>query len=271
MEEINFHSIISSTYFTYGLKIIGALLIFFIGKSVASWISKLFTKFISKSVEDVTVVSFLSSALYIVLLLFVIFTALSELGIQTTSFIAMISAIGLAIGLALRDTFSSVGAGILIVFFKPFKVGDTVEVAGVYGTVESINIFSSVLKTGDNKIIIVPNSKIILNNIVNESAKKVRRLDMTFSVGYSDDLKKIKDILNEIVQNNSYVLKTPLPVIAVLELAQNSVNLTVRVWVKTLEYTNAQFSLNEEVKLRFDEERINLNRITSIEIVSTTK
>ena len=268
MEDISLTAIASSTYFTYGLRIIGAFLIFFIGKSVAGWLTSLFTKLIKKSVDDETIVSFLSSALYIILLLFVIFAALSQLGIQTTSFVAMLSAIGLAIGLALRDTFSSVGAGILIVFFKPFKIGDTVEVGGVYGTVESMNIFSSVLKTTDNKIIIVPNSKIISNNIVNESAKKVRRLDMILSIGYDDDLKKIKEILSDIVENNVYVLKNPVSTVAVFELAENSVRLIVRAWVKTSDYTNARYSLNEEIKLRFDKEGIKHTRPSCIEIVS---
>ncbi|MFV0482258.1 MAG: mechanosensitive ion channel family protein [Campylobacteraceae bacterium] len=188
----------------------------------------------------------------------VVFAALGNLGIQTTSFVAVLGAMGLAIGMALKDTFSSVGAGILIVSFKPFGVGDSINTSGVAGTVESINIFSTVLKTGDNRRIIIPNSKIISNNIVNESAKKVRRVELIFGIGYDDDLKKAKTILEEIVDNEPKILKSPTPVVAVCELAASSVNFTVRAWVKTPDFTEVQFILNETVKLKFDEEGISI-------------
>ncbi|MDR1555389.1 MAG: mechanosensitive ion channel [Campylobacteraceae bacterium] len=157
---------------SYGLRIVGALLIFFIGKKVALWLSKIFIKVIGKTSLDETTASFLSSVVYMALLFVVVLAALANLGVETTSFVALIGAMGLAIGMALRDSFSSIGAGLLIVFFKPFKVKDTIEVTGVSGIVESINIFSTVLKTNDNKQIIIPNSKIVTNNIINYSSKK---------------------------------------------------------------------------------------------------
>lgn len=249
---------ITALIFTYSLRIVGALIIFFVGKKVADKITSVFVTIIKKSTTDETIISFISSAIYIILLMVVVFAALANLGIQTSSFVAILGALGLAVGMAMRDTFSSVGAGILIVFFKPFKVKDKVQVSDVSGVVESINIFSTVLKTPDNKIIIVPNSKVVSANIVNESAKTTRRVDLIFGISYDDDIKKAKQILEDIVENNKKILKNPTYTIAVLELAESSVNITVRAWVKLDDYYEVLFALNEAVKLRFDEENITI-------------
>ncbi|MDR1614740.1 MAG: mechanosensitive ion channel [Campylobacteraceae bacterium] len=242
----------------YGIRIIGALLIFFIGKKAASWLSKLFIKVVGKTSLDETTASFLSSAVYMVLLLLIILAALGTLGVETTSFIALLGAMGLAIGMALKDSFSSIGAGLLIVFFKPFKVKDLIEAAGVVGYVEAINIFSVVLKTTDNKQIIIPNSKIVTNNIINYSAKSIRRVDLVFGISYEDDLKKAKKILEEIALSTPKILKEPSPLVAVLSLSSNSVDFAFRVWVKNNDYWDIYFAINEAVKLRFDEEKITI-------------
>jgi small conductance mechanosensitive channel len=243
---------------SYGLRVIGALFIFFVGKKVALWLSKMFVKVIGKTSLDETTASFLSSAIYMALLFVVILAALANLGIETTSFVALIGAMGLAIGMALRDSFSSIGAGLLIVFFKPFKVKDMIEIIGVIGTVESINIFSTILRTNDNKQIIIPNSKIVANNIINYSSKKVRRVDLVFGISYEDDLRRAKKILEEIVAAEQRVLKNPSPLVAVLELGSSSVNFAVRVWVKNDDYWGVYFHLNEAVKLKFDDEGITI-------------
>jgi small conductance mechanosensitive channel len=243
---------------TYGLRVVGALLIFFIGRKLASILSKMFVKFIGKTSLDETTASFLNSAIYMILLLIVVLAALSNLGVETTSFVALLGAMGLAIGMALKDSFSSIGAGLLLVFFKPFKVKDHIDLSGVLGTVESINIFSTVLKTVDNKQIVIPNSKIVTNNIINYSAKKLRRVDLVFGIGYEDDLLKAKKVLADIISSCAQTHKEPAPLIAVLALSESSVDLTVRVWVKTDDYWDVYFYLNEAVKLRFDEEKITI-------------
>ncbi|MDR2789530.1 MAG: mechanosensitive ion channel, partial [Campylobacteraceae bacterium] len=243
---------------TYGIRIAGALLIFFVGKKIALWLSKLFVKVIGKTSLDETTASFLNSAVYIILLLLVVLAALGTLGVETTSFIALLGAMGLAIGMALKDSFSSIGAGLLIVFFKPFKVRDLIETAGVLGHVESISIFSTILNTTDHKQIIIPNSKIVADNIINYSAKSVRRVDLVFGISYEDDLRKAKRILEEIALSTPKVLKNPSPLVAVLALSDSSVDFAFRVWVKNDDYWDVYFAINEAVKLRFDEEKITI-------------
>ena len=192
------------------------------------------------------------------MLLFVILAALSNLGVNTTSFIAVLGAAGLAVGLAFQGTLSNIGAGVLLIFFRPFKVGDFIQAAGESGVVEEINLFSVLLKTGDNKQIIIPNSSIIGGNITNFSAKDTRRVDFTFGIGYEDDLKLAKETLEEIVNSDERVLKDPAPFVAVSELAESSVNFVVRVWVKSADYWGVYFDTLERVKLTFDEKGISI-------------
>lgn len=242
----------------YGMKVLASLLIFFIGKKIAALLTSIVVKGMRKSKIDETITSFFSNVIYFGLLVVIILAALSNLGINTTSFLAVLGTAGLAIGLALQGTLSNVGAGILLVFFRPFKIGHSVQVAGENGTVEELNLFSVVLKTGDNKQIIIPNSAVIGKNIINFSAKPTSRVDLTFNIGYEDDLRLAKETLQEIVDKESKVLSEPAPFVAVSELAQTSVKLVVRFWVKNEDSATVSFSMTEKVKLAFDEKRISI-------------
>ena len=247
------------TYITiYGFKILGSLAIFFIGRWVVGIVSLLVIKMMSKSNVDETLTKFLSKVISGILLIFVLLAALNNLGVDTTSFVAMFGAAGLAIGLAFKDTFSNIGAGVLLIFFRPFKVGDFISAAGEMGSVEEINIFSTLLTTPDNKQIIIPNGGIVGGNITNFSAKSTRRVDFVFGIGYDDDLKLAKSILEEIVNNDERVLKEPAPFVAVGELADSSVNFTVRIWAKSEDYWGVHFDTIEKVKLTFDEKGISI-------------
>ena len=255
--DIGFDAIMGYISF-YGLKVIGSILIFYIGKKIAKWLTDITKKIMQKSKIDETIVKFLGNIVYGGLLLFIILAALSNLGVNTTSFIAVLGAAGLAVGLAFQGTLSNVGAGVLLIFFRPFKVGDFIQAAGESGVVEEINLFSVLLKTGDNKQIIIPNSAIIGGNIINFSAKDTRRVDWTFGIGYNDDLKLAKATLEEIVNADDRVLKEPAPFVAVSELADSSVNFVVRVWVKSSDYWGVYFDTLEKVKLTFDEKGISI-------------
>jgi small conductance mechanosensitive channel len=184
--------------------------------------------------------------------------ALGQLGIQTTSFIAILGAAGLAIGLALQGSLSNFAAGFLMIIFRPFKVGDFIEGAGVAGVVEEIQIFTTKLKTGDNKIIIVPNAKLSGDNITNYSAQETRRVDMTVGVAYSADLSKVREVLLDIISKDTRILAEPAPLVAVAELADSSVNFVVRVWTKTGDYWGVKFDATETIKNRFDAEGIGI-------------
>ena len=242
----------------YVLKIVISLLIFFVGKKLASWISSILLKLMQRSNVDDTLSKFFSNIVYGLLIVVVVLATLSNLGINTTSFVAILGAAGLAIGLAIKDTFANIGAGVLIVFFRPFKIGDFIQASGEMGSVEEINLFSTILKTGDNKQIIIPNSSIIGSNITNFSAKDTRRVDFVFGIGYDDDLKLAKSTLEEIVSSDKRSLKEPAPFVAVSELADSSVNFVVRVWVKSEDYWGLYFDTIEKVKLTFDEKGISI-------------
>ena len=255
--DISFDAIMGYISF-YGLKVIGSILIFYIGKKVAKWLTQITQKAMQKAKVDETIVKFLGNVIYGGLLLFIILAALSNLGVNTTSFIAVLGAAGLAVGLAFQGTLSNVGAGVLLIFFRPFKIGDFIQAGGESGVVEEINLFSVLLKTGDNKQIIIPNSAIISGNITNFSAKDTRRVDWIFGIGYSDDLKLAKTTLEEIVKMDNRVLNEPSPLVAVSELADSSVNFTVRAWVKSGDYWGVYFDTLEKVKLTFDEKGISI-------------
>jgi len=243
---------------TWGVKILGAIAIFIIGK----WIAKLITNGIKKALErsntDITLIKFLGDLSYFGLLILVIIAALGTLGVDTTSFAAIIAAAGLAVGFALQQNVSNFGAGIVILFLRPFKVGDFVEAGGATGVIDAIGIFNTTLKTGDNKIVIVPNSNIIGNNIVNYSREAIRRIDLVIGVGYEDDLKLVKETLQEIVNSDERILKDPAPAVALGELADSSVNFNVRPWVKSEDYWAVRSDLLERIKLTFDEKGINI-------------
>jgi len=226
------------------------------------WLAKQIKKYVVLMMErrnvDALLASFSSNIVYVALVAFVVIAALSQLGIQTTSFIAIIGAAGLAIGLALQSSLSNFASGVMIIAFRPFKVGDFIEAGGVAGVVEGIQIFSTQMRTGDNKAIIVPNSNITGSNITNYSAKDTRRVDMVFGIGYDDDIKKAKDVLMELINDDDRILKDPEPLVAVSELADSSVNFVVRPWVKAADYWGVMFDFTEAVKLRFDKEGISI-------------
>ena len=242
----------------YGLKVLAAIAVLILGRWVAKGLTGFTEKIMNKRQVDPTVVSFVANMTYIGLLVFVVLAALGQLGIQTTSFIAVIGAAGLAIGLALQGSLSNFAAGFLMIIFRPFKVGDFIEGAGVAGTVEKIQIFTTQLKTPDNKTIIIPNAKLSGDNIVNFSAKGTRRVDMVFGIGYGDDMDKARKIITDVIDNDHRVLKDPPPKIAVLALGDSSVDFAVRPWVKVSDYWDLWFDVTETIKKRFDADGVSI-------------
>jgi small conductance mechanosensitive channel len=246
-------------YFTeFGVHIISAIAILVIGL----WIAKLFTKLLIKVLRkrdvDPTLTGFLSSALKFTLFLFVIIAAVGQLGVETTSFIAVLGAAGLAVGLALQGSLSNLASGIMLIIFRQIKVGQLIESLGATGTVEKIGILNTTLVTVDNKVIYIPNSKLINDNIINYTEKDIRRIDLIFGISYTDDIDKAKKIINKIIEAEQLILKTPAPIIAVGELGDSSVNLFVRPWVKTTDLMEVKFGIIESIKKKFDEEKITI-------------
>lgn len=235
-----------------------ALAIFFIGRWVVKQVIKLLERVLRKAKVEDMLVNFVSSIASVALLLFVIVASLNQLGVDTTSLIALLGAAGLAIGLSLQDSLKNFAAGVMLVIFKPFREGDFVEAAGVAGVVEHIQIFNTIMRTGDNREVIIPNGAIYSGVITNYSARDTRRVDMVFGIGYDDDLRKAKGILNEIIAADERILKDPAPVVAVSELADSSVNFVVRPWVNSADYWAVLWDTTETVKLRFDEEGISI-------------
>ncbi len=242
----------------YGLNILGAIAILVLGYWLAGWLSRFARKSLQKTKTDEALVRFLGSLVYYAILVFVVLAALSRLGIQTTSFVAVVGAASLAIGLAFEGALSNFAAGVLLLFFRPFKIGDLVEIADHFGTVEAIQIFSTILVTPENKTVTIPNSQVTGSPIVNYSKKGLLRLDMVFGIGYGDDLLKAKGVLEEIIRADSRVVSEPAPMVAVTELADSSVNFAVRPFVKPADYWAVHFAVTEQVKLRFDAEGISI-------------
>jgi small conductance mechanosensitive channel len=236
----------------WSIKILVALLIFFIGQLVAKFIARILGKVLGRTKLDRILVEFIQSLVNALLLVFVIVAALDQLGVNTNSVIAVLGAAGLAIGLALQGSLQNFAAGFMLLIFRPFKGGDFVEAAGTAGVVEKIGIFSTTLHTGDNKEVIIPNGSIYSSNIVNYSKRPTRRIDMVFSIGYEEDIRKARDIITAIVKEEPRILPEQDTLIAVGELAVNSVNFFVRPWVKTEDYWDVKFALTEKIKLGFD-------------------
>lgn len=235
-----------------------AIAIFFIGKILIKMILGLFRKILNRSNMDQMLVDFVLSITNAILFLVVIVAALDRLGVDTTSLIAIVGAAGLAIGLSLQDSLKNFAAGVMLLLFKPFKEGDFIEAAGVSGIVEKISIFNSMMRTVDNRSIIVPNGSIYGGVIINYSAKDTRRVDMVFGIGYEADLRKAKQLLADIIAEDDRILKDPETVIAVSELADSSVNFIVRPWVNSADYWVVLWDTTEKVKLRFDEAGISI-------------
>ena len=242
----------------WAIKIVAALAILVIGNWLAKWISAIFVKMMDRNEVDVTLTKFLKNIIYYALLTAVVIAAAGQLGINTTSFLTVVGAAGLAIGLALKDSLANFSSGVMLILFRPFKVGDVVTVAGETGAVEEITIFNTVMNTPDNQRKIIPNGIITSGTITNVTANDTRRIDMVFGIGYEDDIKAADDLLLEILKAEPRVLSDPAPTVAVSELADSSVNFVVRPWVNTDDYWSVKFSLTEKIKLAFDEAGISI-------------
>ena len=241
-----------------GISLLMALAILIVGRQLVKLILRLITVALEKSKVEDTVRIFVTNLLNTLLMILVFIAAINQLGIETTSIIAVLGAAGLAIGLALQGSLSNFAAGILIVIYRPYKVGDYIEAGNHAGTVKDIQIFSTVLKTPDNKIVVVPNGSIMNGSIVNYSDQDTRRVDLIISCSYEDDIDKVRSVLEDILKKEKRILKDPKPQIAVAELADSSVNFIFRPWVKRVDYLPVYYSLLEEVKKRFDKEGISI-------------
>ena len=256
MEDIGMR--IRELFAVFGVRVIAAVVILILGWWVAKIIRNSMRKVMTKRGVDPMLVSFVGHLAYALLMIFVILAALGKLGVQTTSFVAIVGAAGLAIGLALQGALANFAAGVLMLIFKPFKVGDYVEGGGTAGVVEEIQIFTTKLKTPDNKLIIVPNAKMTGDNITNYSAKEIRRVDFVFGVSYGDDIDKVKSVVEDVLSKEGRILKDPPVTIGLVELGDSSVNFAVRPWVKTTDYWSVYFDVNEAMKKRFDAEGISI-------------
>ncbi|WP_196137349.1 mechanosensitive ion channel family protein [Aliikangiella sp. G2MR2-5] len=258
LSQESIQQIIDNYVIPYGLNFLFALIIFIIGKWVVNAFTKLTKSLMKKASVDKILIDFISGIVHSLLLLFVIVAALGQLGVDTTSLVALIGAAGLAVGLSLQSSLQNFAAGVMLIVFRPFKNGDFVDVAGIAGVVEKITIFTTQLRTGDNKQMIVPNGKIYGDVITNYSAKETRRVDMIFGIGYDDDIKKAKTVLLDVLEKDDRILKDPAPLVAVSELADSSINFVVRPWVNSSDYWSVFYDTHENVKLAFDDANISI-------------
>ena len=235
-----------------------AITIFVAGRWIANLLTKVIHSVLMRAKVDNILVDFLSGLAKAAMVLFVIVAALTQLGVDTTSLIALIGAAGIAVGLALKDSLQNFASGVMLILFRPFKAGDFIDAGGVMGIVERITVFSTTLRTGDNKEVIVPNGSIYGGTITNYSARETRRVDMIFGIGYDADLLKAKSVLRAIVDNDERILKEPEVLIAFAELADSSVNIIVRPWVKSGDYWPVFWDMQEKVKLTFDQQGISI-------------
>lgn len=243
-------------FLSNGIGLLAALAIFIVGRWLALWVAMLFEKAMLRGKVDTTLARFLYKLLYYALLAAVVLAAADQLGIRTTSFVAILGAAGLAIGLALKDSLANFAAGVMLILFRPFKVDDVISAGGITGTVKAIDIFSTIIITADNQKVIVPNSAITKGIITNINAESTRRIDLTIRVGYRTDIALAKRLLHDLLQADARILADPPAVIAVAELGESAVQLVVRPWVKTADYGNVRFALTEQIKLSFDEHGI---------------
>ncbi len=247
---------------SFAASILGSIVYAIIILAVGFWGAKMLARLVKGLMErrelDQALTGFVGNLVKALIVTIAVIAALNQLGIHTTSLVAIVGAAGLAIGLALKDSLGNFAAGVMILLFRQFKAGDLIEAAGVLGVVESLNIFSTQLKTGDNKTIFVPNGKLIGDNITNYSTKPTRRVDLVIGVSYDADLSHVKSVLADILAREDRILKDPEPTIGVLELADNSVNFAVRPWVNAADYWGVYFDLHAEVKSRFDAEGIGI-------------
>lgn len=242
----------------YLLQLIAAVVIFYIGRMVAKGVRRFMEKALLARSVDKAVVSFVASIVYAIIMIATVLMALSQVGVQTTSFIAILGAAGLAVGLALQGSLANFASGILIILFRPFKSGDFIDAGGITGTVDKIEIFQTIMKTPDNKRVIVPNAQITGSAITNYSAEATRRVDLVIGISYESDLKKAKQLLEDMLKNDPRVLAEPAPVVKVGALADSSVNFVVRPWVNSADYWAVYWDILENVKVTFDEQGIGI-------------
>jgi small conductance mechanosensitive channel len=243
---------------TWGGRVLAALLIFLIGRLIARGLTRLFSHTVERVGLDNTVARFLGNLIYMVLLVFVLLTAISTLGVDTTNFLAILGAAGLAIGLALKDSLSNFSSGVMLVFFRPFKVGDMIEAAGTSGIVESVGIFNVVLKTPDNRVINVPNSLIYGGTITNYNAETTRRIDLAIVIAYDADIAKARSVIEAVIAAEARIARMPAPEIVVQDLLFNAVTLAVRVWVASADYAPVRGDLLERIKRALDKYELSI-------------
>ncbi|MDD6795470.1 MAG: mechanosensitive ion channel [Clostridiaceae bacterium] len=243
---------------TAGLKLLIGILVLYFGFKIINKVIKSFSSILDKKGFDPTLHSFLHAFSEIILKLILILVVFGYVGIDTTGLAAVLTSAGLALGLALQGSLANFAGGVVLLFMRPFKVNDFVEVGEYSGKVEKIRIFYTNLLTADNKQILIPNGKIADSSIINYSARKTRRIDLTFGVDYDSDVANVKNILWNVIKEEPLILKTPKPFVNIIQHGDSSVNYTVRVWTKTPNYWTVYFNLMEKVKIRFDEEKINI-------------
>ena len=254
-----YYSDVAMSFVTeYGLKLLGAIAIFIIGRWIAKGVLNLMRGMMKRGNVDETLIAFAANVTYVALILIVVAAAASNIGINTTSFVAIFASAGLAIGLALKDTLANVGAAVLIIFFRPFKVGDSIETAGVMGTVKTINLFSTTLSTPDNRSIIIPNGSLIGGNIINNTGNSTRRIDMVFFIDYKEELAVVREAVTTVLENNARILKSPAYVVAVETLGRDGVHLVVQPWVNVDDYADVKFEVTEAIKNEFDKHSITI-------------
>ena len=236
----------------WGINLLMALVIFVLGRWLASGVSRLVKRAMNRVGVDEILVSFVGNILYFALLVVVVIAALDRVGINTSSVLAIFAAAGLAVGLAMKDSLSNFAAGVMLVLFKPFKAGDYIEAAGTGGIVEKLRIFNTVMRSGDNREITIPNSQIYSGTIVNFSARDTRRIDLIFGIGYDDDIKQAKDLIEKTMAADERIMRDPEPVVMVLELADSSVNFAIRPWVNSSDYWAVRSDLLESLKFECD-------------------
>ncbi len=258
LNNINVQQLLEAYVLPWGINIVMALVVFIIGKFIVKILVKVAKKMMIAAKIDKILVEFVGSIISTVLLLFIVIATLDQLGVDTTSLIALIGAAGLAIGLALQGSLQNLASGVMLIVFRPFNDGDFIDAAGVSGVVEHIGIFTTTMRSGDNREIIIPNGAIFGGTITNLSKRSTRRVDMVFGIGYDDDIKKAKEIINRILDADERVLKDPAPLVAVAELADSSVNFNVRPWCKTEDYWDVYSDTHENIKLTFDAEGISI-------------
>lgn len=243
---------------TYGLKVIGAIIILVLGRIGAGICRRIVARVMGKAKVDESIVSFVGALTYILVLAFAVLAALAKFGVQTTSLVAVLGAAGLAIGLALQGSLSNFAAGVLILVLRPFRVGDIIEGAGVLGTVQEIQMFTTIMATPDNVKILIPNGALFGSVIRNLTGYDTRRVDMVIGIGYSSSIQKAYDVVSNLIKGDERILADPAPQIAVSELADSSVNFVVRPWCKKEDYWAVKFDLTEKIKVAFDEEGIEI-------------